>query len=71
MRSYTVVGLGAIGGYYGARLQQAGCACGSWPAATPTTCAATDCGSTLHRATRVLDVDVHDDPSDAGAAPTW
>jgi len=24
MRSYTVVGLGAIGGYYGARLQQAG-----------------------------------------------
>src|SRR3954454_5498818 len=24
MRSYPVVGLGAIGGYYGARLQQAG-----------------------------------------------
>ncbi|HVN52032.1 MAG TPA: 2-dehydropantoate 2-reductase N-terminal domain-containing protein, partial [Acidimicrobiales bacterium] len=24
MRSYTVVGAGAIGGYYGARLQQSG-----------------------------------------------
>ncbi|MGZ4784910.1 MAG: 2-dehydropantoate 2-reductase N-terminal domain-containing protein, partial [Acidimicrobiales bacterium] len=66
MRSYTVVGLGAIGGYYGARLHQAG-----HPVRF---LARSDAGHVREHGLRidsfegdaVLDVDVHDAP---GAVP--
>ena len=63
MRSYTVIGVGAIGGYYGARLQQAG---------HPVRFLARSDADHLRRhglrvdspeGDAVLDVDVYDDPA--------
>src|SRR3954463_7150751 len=70
MRSYTVVGLGAIGGYYGARLHQAGHPVRFLARSDAAHVREHGLQGDSPEGDVRLDVEVHDDPADLPASDT-